>query len=90
MVRKNEAKGCMWCTPGAYLRRPMLRILANEVSDHFLPEAYYTDKTFISATDSPPRSAEEERVLAMSLGLRLRNKVVGVVNDEDEEEFEEE
>lgn len=73
-VEKSEARGYMWCTPGPYLRKSMLRVLASEVSDNFLPEAFYTDNTFTRATDNPARSSEEERVLAMSLGMRINDE----------------
>lgn len=48
----------------------MLRVLAREVSDHYLPEAFY-EKLFTKAEDNPTRSVDEEKILAMSLGLGL-------------------
>jgi len=36
-----EAHGYMWPTPGSYLRRPMLQVLARQVSDNYLPEVFW-------------------------------------------------
>lgn len=48
----------------------MLRVLVREVSDHFLPEEFY-EKLFTQSKDKSTRSDEEEKVLAISLGLRM-------------------
>jgi len=67
-VRNVEAKGFMWYTPGQYLRKSMLQVLAKGVSDHYLPEAFYHQQTF----PEKDRLAGEEEFMAMS----LKSKVV--------------
>ena len=48
----------------------MLRIMAGEVSDHYLRKASY-DKLFIESRDTPTRSDDEEKVVVISLGVRM-------------------
>lgn len=43
-VERSPGMGTMWCTPGSYLRHSMLRLLARQVSDHYLPEALYAGR----------------------------------------------
>ncbi len=62
-VKKYDARGHMWCTLGPYLRKSMLRVLGEEVSGHYLPEAFY-EKLFTQAEGNPTRSADEEKVLS--------------------------
>lgn len=45
-VDQIAAKGKMWCTPGPYLRRSMVQLLAKECGDKFLPEVFYEEQTF--------------------------------------------
>lgn len=45
-VDQIAAKGKMWCTPGPYLRRSMVQLLARECGDQFLPEVFYKEQTF--------------------------------------------
>ena len=70
----HPSQGTMWCTPGLYLRRSMLTSLARQVSDHFLPEALYMDNTFDHADGGPNKTPDQEKVLAMSLGLKLEDE----------------
>lgn len=89
-MTKTEARGYMWCSPGPYLRKSMLRVLAKEVSDHYLPEVFF-DKLFTQADGNSTRSADEEKVLAMSLGIRMKDEEDSKVSrqgDKDEDEDE--
>lgn len=93
----------MWCTPGPYLRKSMLRCLAREVSDFYLPEVFY-DNLFKKGEVSPARSDDEETVSGMSLGLKLSDELEPMIrgdkkkddteseddDDEDDEEDEDE
>ena len=72
-AEKNPKWGTMWCSPGPYLRKSMLKSLARQVSDYWLPEALYSKTTFDDADEEPNRSADQEKVLAMSLGLKLED-----------------
>lgn len=53
----------------------MLKVLAKQVSDCFLPEALYNNMTF-RGVDDTERSVkpEEEEVSAMSLGVRIKDE----------------
>lgn len=89
MGQKTDARGYTWCTPGAYVRRSMLRLLAGEVSDHYLPEACY-ENSFTQSKNTPIRSDDEKKVLAMSLGLRMKEEGRSrfVVDEDDEDGVE--
>jgi hypothetical protein len=72
-MSNSNARGYMWATPGPYLRRSMLVVLARRVSDNFLPEALYDQTTFDDADSCPSRSAEEEEDLVMGLNVRIED-----------------
>lgn len=74
-VEDVEVKGRMWATPGPYLRQSMLISLARRVSDHFLPEVFYEQTTFmeVEADESATRS-QEEPWMVLSLVNRLKEK----------------
>lgn len=51
----------MWATPGPYLRRTTLEILAKKASDIVLPEVFWkmvTDTTFQESESSPQYPSE--------------------------------
>ncbi|ELR02835.1 hypothetical protein VC83_08296 [Pseudogymnoascus destructans] len=73
VLNRTDARGYMWATPGAYLRKTMLVMLARKVSDHFYPEAFYGQSTFDNADGCPGRSAEAEEDLAMGFNLRIED-----------------
>lgn len=89
-IKKNDdAREYMWvCTPGPYVRKSMLRALAGEVSDHYLPEAFY-EKLFTQAVGNPTRSADEEKVLAISLGLKIKDEEDSRMSDRGDDEEDE-
>lgn len=73
----------------------MLKVLAGEVSDYYLPEAFF-EKLFTQVEGNPTRSADEEKLLAMSLGLKIRDEEIipagetdSSDDDEDEDDDEE-
>jgi hypothetical protein len=66
-VKNVEAKGFMWCTPGKYLRKSMLQVLAKEVSHHYLPVSFYHQQAF----PEKDRPADEEEFMAMSLKTKV-------------------
>lgn len=70
---KIPNKGTMWCSPGPYLRKSMLKSLARQVSDYWLPEALYSQTTFDDSEEEPNKSSDQEKALAMSLGLKLED-----------------
>lgn len=72
-LRRTDVRGYIWATPGPYLRKSMLISLAREVSDRFLPEAFYDTSTFADADGCPGRSAEAEDDLAMGLDVMVRD-----------------
>ncbi|MCJ1464996.1 hypothetical protein MMC07_003611 [Pseudocyphellaria aurata] len=92
-VDRYPSQGTMWCTPGPYLRRSMLTSLARQVSDHFLPEALYKDNTFDHADGGPNKTPDQEKVLAMSLGLKLEDEKaktkISLAEEDDEDDGEE-
>jgi len=61
----------MWATPGPYLRKSMLTMLARKISDHFLPEVFWKN-TFEVSDGAPSRSKGEEETLALSLAVRIK------------------
>jgi len=65
-----EAHGYMWPTPGPYLRRSMLQVLARQVSDRYLPEVFWKANDG-PADMTPERTAEEEEDLALSLMIKI-------------------
>lgn len=76
------AKGKMWCTPGPYLRRSMLKLLSIECGDFYLPEIFYKEQTF----DELGQDGEKEKSMAKDMRDRLallpRKKRVQMENDE--------
>jgi hypothetical protein len=86
-----KAKGFIWATPGPYLRKSMLLILAKRIGDNFLPEAFYSS-LFTDAEGSPQLSPEEEEDAAMSLDHKIQDtmgqlaiKATGVDEPEDDD-----
>jgi hypothetical protein len=73
---KDETKGCMWATPGAYLRESMLKILALQDGHHFLPDALMEGCTFDDDKESPrlPKPLEESHSRALDLHIDLANR----------------
>jgi hypothetical protein len=82
-AEKIAAGSKMWLTPGPYLRRSMLRLLAKECGAQYLPEEFYMKQTF----DEDKISANEETGMARD----LRDKMMVLKSaDEDSEDEEEE
>lgn len=52
----------------------MLKVLAKQVSDCFLPEALYDNMTFRRADDTERSVESEVEVSAMSLGVRIKDE----------------
>lgn len=73
---RSQCQGTMWCSPGPFVRDSMLRVLARQVSDLYLPEALISAGTFTEAADISSRPKDEEQVLAMSLGLKIEDERV--------------
>lgn len=73
-AERSPNQGTMWCIPGPYLRRSMLKSFARQVSDHYLPPNQYLGATFEDAVEEPNRSPDHEKVLAMSLGLKVEEE----------------
>ncbi|KAL1968104.1 hypothetical protein VTN77DRAFT_2234 [Rasamsonia byssochlamydoides] len=80
-----EAQGKMWATPGPYLRKSMLTMLARKISDRYSPEVFW-EKTFTEADGCPTRSSEEEETLALSLAVRMKEEMQGKTEGEDKGE----
>lgn len=98
---QKESKGRMWASPGPYLRRSTLKILARQVSHHFLPEELVADTTFTEVSGCPTRSPDEEETIGLALSLQVKDQIKaadkrvekkdsGFGEDEDEDEDEEE
>lgn len=92
-AEKIEARGKMWATPGPYLRKSFLTMLARQVSDTYLPEAFWKTTTFGDAPACPARSPEEEATLALSLSVQMEKErkeaersSFGYDSDEDSDE----
>ncbi|KAG0645443.1 hypothetical protein D0Z07_8664 [Hyphodiscus hymeniophilus] len=81
-LSRVEARGCIWATPGPYLRKSMLLTLARRISDQFLPEVFY-DSTFTIADGCPQRSPEDEEDLAMGFDHKLQDALAGKGEDEE-------
>lgn len=76
-IERHEAHGSMWCSPGPYVEASMLKVLAKQVSDRFLPEALYDNMTFrgVEGVKEIERSVKSEvEVSAMSLGVRIKDE----------------
>lgn len=88
---KHPLSGHTWCLPGPYLRKSMLRAFVREVTDSELPEAFF-ENSFTESKGAPARSDDEEKVLAMSLGLRMKEeeKAISLVEEDDYDDSEEE
>jgi hypothetical protein len=69
-----EIRGTLWASPGKYLRKSLLRVLAKEVSDTVLPESLTEQTTFEEVVRNSPRSPEEEETLGQSLAIRLQDE----------------
>ncbi|KAL8686324.1 MAG: hypothetical protein Q9218_007185 [Villophora microphyllina] len=82
-VKRVDAKGTLWTTPGPYLRKSMLLALARKVSDHFLPAPLVEDGTFEETEGAAKRPAEEEEVMADSLKVRLDSRMAPTDTDAD-------
>lgn len=67
-----DTGGAMWASPGPYLRKSMLRVLARQISQHFLPEALLADTTFEHAEGCTTRPAHDEKTLGLSLAVRVK------------------
>lgn len=52
----------------------MLKVLAKQVSDCFLPEALYGNMTFRGAEDTERSVKPEVEKSAMSLGVRIKDE----------------
>ena len=89
-VEEVEAKGILWATPGPYLRKSMLIVLARQISDTCLPETFYEQTTFDNDGGAPPRSSLEEEELAQSLIVREKEYRRQSEKSEDEEDEEDE
>ena len=72
-IERHEAHGTMWCSPGPYVDISMLKVLAKQVSDCFLPEALYENMTFRSGEETEHSVKSEVEVSAMSLGVRIKD-----------------
>lgn len=58
----NLPTGSVWATPGPYLRKSMLKVLAQAVGDVYeLPKGEYWEGTFGEATELPAEREEEMR-----------------------------
>lgn len=69
--------GNIWATPGPYLRKSMLQVLARSICDHELPKALIENNTFKESSDSPGpgrEEAEETEVCGISLAVRMKDE----------------
>ncbi|MCJ1426884.1 hypothetical protein MMC29_004787, partial [Sticta canariensis] len=83
--QSKKYRGTMWCMPAPYVRNPMLRILAREISDFDLPKAMCAGVTFTDTSGSPGRSRDEENVMVIALGLKVTDER-DVLDDKSTEE----
>ena len=70
------SKGHLWATPGPYLRKTLLLSLARKVSDVYLPETFYKEKTFPDlsyAKNRPEDEADFTKSLADKMVLHSEN-----------------
>jgi len=63
-VNEIGIKGKRWYTTGPYLGRSMVKLLARECGDHFLPEDLYNEQTF------DERVLDREKEVSMARNLR--------------------
>ncbi|WEW59460.1 hypothetical protein PRK78_004934 [Emydomyces testavorans] len=92
-LQKIESVGAIWATPGPYLRQSMLKLLAQNIGDIYLPEVFYKNTTFVDSSDRPAVSQAEEELLAKSLEFRAEYELAicgGRKADEEENELDEE
>ena len=91
-IERHEALGSMWCSPGPYVEASMLKVLAKQVSDCFLPQALYDNMTFRAAEETEHSVKSEVKVSAMSLGVRIKderdNREADLEGDSDGEDGE--
>lgn len=75
----------MWCTPGPYLRRSMLKLLSKECGDNFLPEVFYEEQTFSGQGQGKEQEVANARELRDDMMLSAK-----AVSDSDSEDTDEE
>jgi HNH endonuclease len=76
--RVNLPTGKIWATPGPYLRRSMLKVLANVIGDCEPSEEVFGDGVFDGAGSKPP---QEEKLIAQEILVDREQRV-------EDEEFE--
>lgn len=72
-AERLECKGHLWATPGPYLRRSMLEILARNAADFKLPEIFWQtipDMTFEDSDSSPAMSSADEETHGVAMANR--------------------
>jgi hypothetical protein len=85
-VNEIAARGKMWCTPGPYLRRSMVQLLARECGDHFLPEVFYKKQTF----NEQGLGEQNERSIARDMRDRMLLSSVKMDDSDNDSEDERE
>ena len=92
--REKVPSGTMWASPGkpdGYLRKSVLRALAQRVGDTALPQDLLAAGTFVDTEPESGRPIEDQKAV-IELSARIREKEDGALQDEtddDEDEDEE-
>ncbi|KAK2821807.1 hypothetical protein FQN49_007651 [Arthroderma sp. PD_2] len=90
-VQEVETGGCMWATPGKYLRRSMLINLARRVSNCYLPEVFYKTSTFDNTDpDVTADSPDSEEFLTINLANSILTTSATLTDQNEENEVEDE
>jgi len=84
-----NSKGYIWATPGPYLRKSMLKTLARNISDRYLPEVFFQDTTFSEDDGFPSMSEENEDNLATELKALFEDSTISKHESDDESDSEE-
>lgn len=68
--KTSDDHGRIWVTPGPYLRKSMLQVLAKQITHQHSPDPMIGDNTFEDAPESPFRPTEEP-LMAVQLGIDI-------------------
>ncbi len=80
--------GNMWATPGPYLRKSMLRVLAQTIGDMYeMPKELYEHKTFDGKDDEPEAEEKKKAAEMFTITERLKKKIEEEGEMEEEEEW---
>ena len=86
--KEKIPNGTMWASPGkkdGYLRKSVLRALAERVGDTTLPTDLLAAGTFDDTIPEAGREIEDRKA-AIELSARIKEKEKGILKDESENE----